>query len=508
MLNQEFRPKTFTTIVGQGDIPVVLKNQVRQKQIGHAYLFTGNRGSGKTSSARVLAKAVNCINPVNGDPCGVCKNCQSFEKGTFVDLHELDAATHNGVDNIRKIIDEVVYSPQMGEYKVYIMDEVHMLSQGAVNAFLKTLEEPPKHVIFILCTTDPQKLPITILSRCQRFDFKRIKLDIIYTQLKNIANAKKIKIDDAGLFLIAKLADGAMRDALSLLDQVISCDTGNGITYQQLVSILGVSSSEVIIKLISEILSSKTLMALETFNSICEDGKDMYIFLQDFIKSYRNVLIAKVDKDAEKLINASELDIKRYRELATTADNDKLLYHIHVLQDCERDFKLSSNQRTLIEMALIKMTAETSENILLKRIEQLQKQLNEGHLYNRNMPTHDLYNSSESSPNTEEYSLGQDSFIESNETMIDEEKEPYVKEVKITKELENAKNYVVSKFLEHEKVEAGLALDNSEIDLVGDILYIKPTIHADLVLLTQNIKNICNGFSSALEFNLNVEIKP
>ena len=219
VLYRKWRPKVFADVSGQPQVTITLKNELKSARINHAYLFTGTRGTGKTTCAKILAKAVNCLNPQDGDPCGECEICKGIDEGFVMDIAEIDAASNNGVDNIRTIIEEAAFTPTKAKYRVYIIDEVHMLSTGAFNALLKTLEEPPKHVIFILATTEPQKLPVTILSRCQRFDFKRISIDDIIKRLKIICSESNIEIEDGALKIIAKMSDGAMRDAISILER-------------------------------------------------------------------------------------------------------------------------------------------------------------------------------------------------------------------------------------------------------------------------------------------------
>ena len=255
-LYREWRPKTFHDVVGQDHVTITLKNQINSDRIAHAYLLCGTRGTGKTSTAKILAKAVNCLNSDHGEPCNECEMCIKINAGTAIDVTELDAASHNGVDNIRDIIEDVAYPPQEARYKVYIIDEVHMLSIGAVNAFLKTLEEPPSNIIFILATTDPQKLPITILSRCQRFDFKRIKSADIFERLRKIVSKQGISIEDNSLKLISRISDGAMRDALSILDQAISMNEGK-VEYDSVIDMLGLVTNESLTKLSDSIIDRK-----------------------------------------------------------------------------------------------------------------------------------------------------------------------------------------------------------------------------------------------------------
>ena len=266
-LYREWRPKNFEDVVGQEHITTTLKNQIQNDRIAHAYLFCGTRGTGKTSTAKVMAKALNCLNPVNGDPCNECEMCKKINEGLAIDVTELDAASNNGVDKIRDIIDDAKYPPQEARFKVYIMDEVHMLSMGAVNAFLKTLEEPPANVIFILATTDPQKLPITILSRCQRFDFKRISKSDISDRLRKIVGAQGVLADEKSLELISRVSDGAMRDALSILDQAIAMGDGS-VNYDSVVGMLGLVTNEYLFDITSAIIERNIQKAMNIIEEV------------------------------------------------------------------------------------------------------------------------------------------------------------------------------------------------------------------------------------------------
>jgi len=276
-LYREWRPRNFNDVVGQEHITTTLKNAIKTDRIAHAYLLCGTRGTGKTSTAKILSKAVNCLDLQDGQPCNQCEMCKKINSGTAIDVTELDAASHNSVDNIRDIIEDVQYPPQEAKFKVFIIDEVHMLSVGAVNAFLKTLEEPPSKVIFILATTDPQKLPITILSRCQRFDFKRIKSEDIFGRLRTIVSDLGIYADDRSLKLISRICDGAMRDALSVLDQVISMSDGK-VEYDNLIQMLGLMTNEGLINVMDAIIGKNTERAIRNINDIVFSGKDINIF--------------------------------------------------------------------------------------------------------------------------------------------------------------------------------------------------------------------------------------
>ena len=303
-LYREWRPKTFNDVVGQEHITTTLKNQILNNRIAHAYLFCGTRGTGKTSTAKVFAKALNCLNLKEGEPCNKCEMCRKINEGLAIDVTELDAASNNGVDKIRDIIDDVKYPPQESKYKVYIMDEVHMLSAGAVNAFLKTLEEPPNNVIFILATTDPQKLPITILSRCQRFDFKRINNSEITARLKKIIDDQNMLADDKSLNLIARVSDGAMRDSLSILDQAISMGNGN-VDYNTVVSMLGLVTNEHLFNLTNAVIQRNVEKSIKVIEDVIYSGKDIYLFIKDLISHYRNLLMAKVTHNPEEVLDMS-----------------------------------------------------------------------------------------------------------------------------------------------------------------------------------------------------------
>ena len=284
-LYREWRPKTFNDVVGQEHITTTLKNQILNNRIAHAYLFCGTRGTGKTSTAKVFSKALNCLNLKDGEPCNECEMCRKINEGLAIDVTELDAASNNGVDKIRDIIDDVKYPPQEARYKVYIMDEVHMLSAGAVNAFLKTLEEPPANVIFILATTDPQKLPITILSRCQRFDFKRINNNEITARLRRIVDDQNVLADEKSLNLIARVSDGAMRDSLSILDQAISMGNGN-VEYNTVVSMLGLVTNEHLFNLVNAIIQRSVEKSIEIMRSMAVGNKIDSQIVEDMNKVF------------------------------------------------------------------------------------------------------------------------------------------------------------------------------------------------------------------------------
>ena len=353
-LYREWRPKTFEDVVGQEHITTTLKNQILNDRIAHAYLFCGTRGTGKTSTAKVFAKALNCLNLKDGEPCNECDMCKKINEGLAIDVTELDAASNNGVDKIRDIIDDSKYPPQEAKYKVYIMDEVHMLSTGAVNAFLKTLEEPPSNVIFILATTDPQKLPITILSRCQRFDFKRINNSEITGRLRTIVENKGVFADDKSLNLIARVSDGAMRDSLSILDQAIAMGDGN-VDYEELVSMLGLVTNEYLFDLTSATIERNIEKAITIIDKIVFAGKDVFLFIKDLIAHYRNLLMIKVTNNPEEVLDMSLENIALVKEQGDRIRVEEIMRSIRILQEAETNAKMSKQARLYLELAIIKI---------------------------------------------------------------------------------------------------------------------------------------------------------
>ena len=379
-LYREWRPQTFNDVVGQEHITTTLKNQILNNRIAHAYLFCGTRGTGKTSTAKVFAKALNCLNLHNGEPCNECEMCKKINEGLAIDVTELDAASNNGVDKIRDIIDDVKYPPQEARFKVYIMDEVHMLSAGAVNAFLKTLEEPPKNVIFILATTDPQKLPITILSRCQRFDFKRINNTEITARLRKIVTEQGVLADDKSLSLIARVSDGAMRDSLSILDQAISMGNGS-VNYDTVVSMLGLVTNEYLFRLSNALIQRNVEKAVSTVEEVVFNGKDIYIFIKDLITHYRNLLMAKVTNNPDEVLDMSEENIALIKEQASRLRAEEIMRCLRILQEAEGNAKLSKQARLYLELAIIKMCKieyDTSNEVILSRLNKLEENIRSG----------------------------------------------------------------------------------------------------------------------------------
>ena len=379
-LYREWRPKNFEDVVGQEHITTTLKNQILNDRIAHAYLFCGTRGTGKTSTAKVMAKALNCLNPHDGEPCNECDMCNKINEGLAIDVTELDAASNNGIDRIRDIIDDSKYPPQEAKYKVYIMDEVHMLSIGAVNAFLKTLEEPPENVIFILATTDPQKLPITILSRCQRFDFKRINNDKIVARLRKIVDAKGVLAEDKCLELISRVSDGAMRDSLSILDQAIAMGDG-AVEYDSLISMLGLVTNEHLFNLTSAVIERNIEKAMVIIEDLVFAGKDIHLFIKDLVEHFRNLLMVKVTNNPEEVLDMSLENIARVKEQGARIRVEEIMRDIRILQEAEGNAKLSKQARLYLELAIIKMCKieyDTSNEVILARINRVEEALRSG----------------------------------------------------------------------------------------------------------------------------------
>lgn len=358
-LYRAYRPEVFEEILGQGHIIKILKNQLASDSVSHAYLFCGTRGTGKTTTARLLAKGVNCTS--EGErPCGVCANCRAIKDGTFMDVIEIDAASNNGVENIRELRESVKYPPAVGRKKVYIVDEVHMLSSGAFNALLKTLEEPPENVMFILATTEPQKLPATILSRCMRLDFKRVPEETLVRGMSDICAQKGIRISDGALRLIAANADGSVRDGLSILDQCISGGQEE-VTREEVLEFLGTAGEEVFLELTDKITLQQPSEALLLLEQILADGKDVRQFMKDWLSHYRNLLITKFIKDPEDMLNLSPENVDRIRRQSDGLDLADINYAIIELSRTMSEAKWSTQPRILLELCIVKMATELME---------------------------------------------------------------------------------------------------------------------------------------------------
>lgn len=380
-LYRKWRPRVFGDVKGQDHIVTTLQNQIRSERIGHAYLFCGTRGTGKTSVAKIFAKAVNCEHPEDGSPCGECPSCQQIQAGTSLNVVEIDAASNNGVENIREIRDQVQYPPTEGKYRVYIIDEVHMLSTGAFNALLKTLEEPPSYVIFILATTEVHKIPITVLSRCQRYDFRRITVDTIADRLKELTDAEGMAVEDRALRYVAKAGDGSMRDALSLLDQCAAFHYGETLTYENVLDVLGAVDNRVFRELFGALRSGQTKDCILRLEEMVIQGRELSQFVADFIWFLRNLLILKTADEAEELLDMSEDNLKQLREDAALADENVLMRYIRVFSEVLNQIRFAAQKRVLVELAFIRLTKpemEQSMDAVLERLERLERQMEEG----------------------------------------------------------------------------------------------------------------------------------
>ena len=380
-LYRKFRPDIYDDVKGQEHITTTLKNQIISDRIGHAYLFCGTRGTGKTTVAKIFAKTVNCENPVNGNPCNECSMCKAISAGISMNVIEMDAASNNGVENIRQIVEEVQYRPTEGKYKVYIVDEVHMLSTSAFNALLKTLEEPPKYVIFILATTEAHKIPITILSRCQRYDFKHISVDVIKDRLQELCEKEDIEVEDKALRFIAKTADGSMRDALSLLDQCEAFSIGEKLSYDKVLEILGAVDTEIFSNMLRAIISENTVECMKLIEEMISYGRDLSQFVVDMTWYLRNMLLLKNSGEAEEIIDMSSERLEALKEEANHLETDTIMRYIRILSELTNQIKYSSQKRVLIEIALIKIMQPSMEKdyeSLKNRVANIEKKLENG----------------------------------------------------------------------------------------------------------------------------------
>ena len=375
-LYRKFRPTTFADVVGQEHITRTLRNQIIADRVGHAYLFNGGRGTGKTSSAKILARAINCLNPKDGEPCNECEICRGALNGSLTDIVEMDAASNNSVEDIRSIREEVNFLPTKAKYRVYIIDEVHMLSPGAFNALLKTLEEPPEHVKFILATTEPQKLPATILSRCQRFDFKRISNEDIIKRLKVVCNESNIEITDSALNIIAVLSEGAMRDALSILERCVQ-DGENKIDEDKIKDLVGIPKIAFVNSITEAIINYDIDKALKSMDDILNEGKDLNNFLWEIIKYIKDILIYKSSKKADLY---SEDEIANINAISEKVTKEKLVNLIYELSKLETDMKWSTQKTIMFQAGIIKLCSnefDSSSNIE-ERVDKIEKYLKSG----------------------------------------------------------------------------------------------------------------------------------
>ena len=378
-LYRKWRPDEFEEVKGQEHIVTTLKNQITHDRIGHAYIFRGTRGTGKTTVARIFAKAVNCEKPLpDGSPCNECASCKAISSGSSLDVREIDAASNNGIDNIREIRDDVQYTPSEGKYKVYIIDEAHQIQAAAFNALLKTLEEPPSYVIFILATTDSHKIPITIQSRCQKYDFRRIGLDVIYDRLTELLGREGIEAEDKALRYIAKAADGSMRDALSLLDQCISFYLGQKLTYENVLEILGVVDIEVFNRLTVEVAKSATVDALQIIDEVVWQGRELAQFVTDYTWYLRNLLLIKVSNGITDQIDLSAENIETMKKIAEDIELNTIMRYIRILSELSNNLRYATQKRVVLELAIVRLTVpqmEINEDSILERIRVLEKKV-------------------------------------------------------------------------------------------------------------------------------------
>ena len=381
-LYRKFRPQTFSQVKGQDHVVLTLTNQIKNNRAGHAYLFTGTRGTGKTSVAKIFAKAVNCLHPVDGEPCNECEHCKAIMAGNFMDVVEIDAASNTGVDDIRRVIEEIQYTPAKGRYKVYIIDEAHMLSGSAANAFLKTLEEPPEYVIFILATTEPHKLPVTILSRCQRYDFKRISVDTIAQNLSALLDSEGVASEEKAVKYIARAADGSMRDAISLLDKCIAFNLGEKLTYANVLSTLGTVDVETFSRLFRAISKGDVALALTTIEETIDAGKDISQFVSDFTVYIRNLLLVNVSGGLNmQIMGVGDENRALLEEDASLSEAQVLLRYIRILSELLNNIRYSAGKQILLEVAVIQMAKpqmETDIDSLTDRIRQLEEKIKDG----------------------------------------------------------------------------------------------------------------------------------
>lgn len=380
-LYRKFRPQKFEDVKGQDHIVTTLKNQIKADRIGHAYLFCGTRGTGKTTAAKIFAKAVNCENPVDGSPCGKCAICKTIADGSSMNVIEIDAASNNGVDNIRQIREEVAYRPTQGKYKVYIIDEVHMLSAGAFNALLKTLEEPPSYVIFILATTEVHKIPITILSRCQRYDFHRISNDTIANRLMDLMEEEQVNVEERAIRYVAKAGDGSMRDALSLLDQCIAFHLGETLTYENVLEVLGAVDTEIFSKLFRKIIHKDITGAIGILDALVDEGRELGQMVNDFTRYLRNLLLMQSSDDMEVVLDMSKENMEALKEEAQLVKSEILMRYIRIFSELGNQLKYATQKRILIEIAIIKLCKPEMEKdyeSVIDRITSIEKKLFNG----------------------------------------------------------------------------------------------------------------------------------
>mgnify|MGYP000040358918 CR=1 FL=1 len=388
-LYRKWRPVSFEDVKGQDPVVQTLKNQITSDRIGHAYLFCGTRGTGKTSIAKIYARAVNCEHPIDGSPCNQCASCRAILEGSSMNVVEIDAASNNGVENIRDIREQVQYPPTEGKYRVYIIDEVHMLSIGAFNSLLKTLEEPPAYVIFILATTEVHKIPITILSRCQRYDFKRISLETIADRLRELTQAEHIQAEDKALMYIAKAADGSLRDGLSLLDQCVAFHYGKLLTYENALEVLGAVDSSVFSRMFNAVADGRTRDCITELEEIVIQGRELGQFVTDFIWYLRNLMLVQTADQSAQALEMTKENYEALREESKMVALSVLMRNIRICSELSNQLKFAVSKRVLIEMAIIKMMQPQMEDdieSLRVRLDQIEEKIASGSFVNNTEP--------------------------------------------------------------------------------------------------------------------------
>lgn len=389
-LYRKFRPQNFSEVKGQDHIVTTLKNEISAGRIGHAYLFTGTRGTGKTTVAKIFARAVNCEHPLpDGSPCGECDACRAIAEGTSMNVMEIDAASNNGVENIRSIIEDVEYPPAAGKYKVYIIDEVHMLSAGAFNAFLKTLEEPPSYVIFILATTELQKIPVTILSRCQRYDFHRISVETIAARLKELTEKEGVSASDDALNYVARAGDGSMRDALSLLDQCINFYLGEELTYDKVLSVLGAVDTEVLSRIYNSVVEQDIKGVCGVVDAVMTEGRDLNSFVSDLIWYLRDMLLYKNAPEMADTFDMTSENKKKLIEDSAKVSPETLIRYIRILSDLENQMRYAQDKRVLLEVSLIRLChpeMDSDNDALVNRIDEIERKIDSGDIQVKGAP--------------------------------------------------------------------------------------------------------------------------
>lgn len=382
-LYRKWRPSTFDEIKGQDAIVTTLRNQIEANRIGHAYLFCGTRGTGKTSAAKVFAKAVNCTSPVGGNPCGQCESCRAIAAGTSLNVIEMDAASNNGVEDARQIKESVAYSPTNAKYKIYIIDEAHQITREAFNALLKTMEEPPSYVVFILATTEPHKIPVTILSRCQRYDFKRIGTETIEARLREVAENEGIGVEDKAIGYIASRAEGGMRDALSLLDQCSSFFLGKKITYEMALEVLGAVDTSIFSEFLRSLCARSVTDCIRLIDRILAQGRDLSVFTNDFIWHLRCVLLAKTAEDISEIVDITADNLALLKKESESIGEETLLRFIRIFSELSNSLRFASQKRVLVEIAVIRIckpAMETDTGSLADRLKVIEDLIENGDL--------------------------------------------------------------------------------------------------------------------------------